>query len=79
MIDFDALRKAGGSFTPGPGDFDAYQAWLKTCVCSGCGARYADRPRDADGKALDMWATETECMDCFRKRCTPETVSEVQK
>lgn len=42
-----------------------YSDFLNNCSCQDCGKRYADRPRDADGIAMDVWVTEVQCMDCF--------------
>lgn len=33
-------------------EFDTYKEWLKTAACCDCGAKYRDRPRDAEGKHL---------------------------
>jgi hypothetical protein len=53
-------------------DFQSYTGWLATCRCVDCGSAYAARPRDAECRALDMWVTETQCLECFRKLGPPE-------
>ena len=43
-------------------DIKEYQTWLNTeAACSRCGAKYSDRPRDANGRCLSAWITETDC------------------
>ncbi len=42
-----------------------YLDWLARQQCIDCGARYADRPRNADGLFTDLWATENQCFNCL--------------
>ena len=65
MIDFDALRKANGSFVLDEQSFKDYEVWLEKQVCEKCGAKYSDRPKDHTGKCLDLWITETLCDRCY--------------
>ena len=58
-MDFDAMRVAGTSFIGTPSDWDQYRAWAKNCVCGRCG-----KPAMVGG----VWATETECWECFLVR-----------
>lgn len=60
-IDFDRLIHAGGTFVATPAAFDAYTKWLATTSCAHCGAKYADRERDAEGKYKQWWLTEADC------------------
>jgi len=54
-------------------DFVAYERWLaEYASCIDCGARYSDRPRDVNGRFLDVWVTETQCRKCFSKFGKPE-------
>ena len=64
MIDFDTLRKQNGSFVGTGADFEDYKLWASQQVCSGCGAKASERPRDENGRCLDWWVTETECGHC---------------
>lgn len=76
IADFSALRRTNMPFVASSHDeWAAYLAWCQEQLCSGCGACYADRPRDAAGNALDQWATETECWSCFVKRSEASTMS----
>jgi hypothetical protein len=68
-MNFTNMRKRNESFTGGAAEWDAYLKWCQEQVCEGCGARYADRPRDAQGKCTDVWFTETLCWSCFSARC----------
>ena len=74
-INFQKLVESGGTFTGGQADLDSYIAWLQTTSCMDCGAKYTDRPRDADGKITNLWATEVLCGDCCSKRCREKTVA----
>jgi hypothetical protein len=49
-----------------------YLAWANAQMCWGCGKLARDRPRDENGVALDLWATEMECMACFERRTGPK-------
>lgn len=54
-------------------DWQAYSEWANQQVCRGCGAAFKDRPKDADGKAIDIWVTEYECIRCFSERCASKS------
>ena len=70
-MNFYALIKSGGTFTADEKTFSDYLDWLKTSACDGCGMKYADRPRDENGKCTDTWVTEIECLSCFNRRKKP--------
>jgi len=67
-LDFDWLRRNNKSFTGNHADFKDYLEWRDRQVCIGCGKKVSERPRDENGYCLDMWLTETECMDCYKLR-----------
>ena len=65
MIDFDKLVDTGGSFAGTASDFSAYKKWAARQSCKHCGAKAADRLRDANGYPT-IWITETDC-GCKRR------------
>lgn len=48
-----------------------YTDWRDAQVCEGCGKRFADRPRDAEGRCTDVWITEYRCAACFAPSLGP--------
>jgi hypothetical protein len=56
-------------------DIQTWKDWVNEQHCQGCGKAFKDRPRDANGKAMDLWATETECADCYLARCSTRSKS----
>jgi hypothetical protein len=56
-----------------PSEFDHYRQWCQEQACVDCGARYADRQRDEKGVCIDMWVTEQQCWECYKKHGSPES------
>lgn len=47
-------------------NLEAYKRWVESQRCVDCGRRYADRRPD------EMWATEVQCFECWKKHGAPE-------
>lgn len=60
MTNFSAYRATGLMITDSA-QWEQYKAWAASRTCA-CGKKASDRTR------TEPWATEEECMDCFRKR-----------
>lgn len=61
------IRRLFVRATPAPEPLSWYEEYLQRCVCVGCGAKFTDRPRDAQGVCQDRWMTEEQCMACYER------------
>jgi len=69
MLNFGWLRRNNQSFTTSSRrEWQDYLEWKEKQVCTGCGKKVSERPRDENGRCTDTWMTETECMDCYKSR-----------